>query len=253
MLVAERQRRIVELVNERESVRVTELSRLFEVTEETIRRDLEKLERDQELLRSHGGAVKLQKEALEVSYVEREIIHSEQKRAIACEAAKRVQPGDNIVLDASTTAWYMAQVIPNQPLTVITNSINVSLALSRKEQIRVISVGGMLSPKSLSFVGPLASRSLSSYHVNKAFISCQGIDLETGISDSNEWQALLRKEILAISDQTILLVDSSKFKTRTFVQITDNLEKIDCIITDYKLSKREQQLVNQLAIEFKSI
>ncbi|WEG10933.1 DeoR/GlpR family DNA-binding transcription regulator [Pullulanibacillus sp. KACC 23026] len=253
MLVADRQRKIVELVNEKISVRVTELSQLFNVTEETIRRDLEKLEKLRALRRSHGGAVRLENDSLEISYREREITNQKQKRAIAQAAIQFIEPGDKIILDASTTSWYMAQEIPNQPLTVITNSINVALALSKKDNIQVISVGGMLSPKSLSFVGPLASRSLRAYHVSKAFISCQGIDFETGISDSNEWQALLRKEILAVSDKTILLVDSSKFQTRTFVQITNSLTDIDMIITDHRLTKEEHQAMQHLSIVYKCV
>jgi DeoR/GlpR family transcriptional regulator of sugar metabolism len=253
VLAAERHRKIVEIVNNNKSVRVTELGQLFNVTEETIRRDLEKLEREHLLCRSHGGAVSLQKEVLEVSYIEREIINANQKKAIAREAVKMIKPGEKIVLDASTTAWYMAQEIPNQPLTVITNSLNVAIALSRKEHVQVISVGGILSPKSLSFVGPLASRSLSSYHVSKAFISCQGIHLETGITDSNEWQALLRKEIISISDQTILLVDSSKFQMRTFVQITNSMTDIDWIISDHQLTPIEQSEMDRLSIGYKKI
>jgi DeoR family transcriptional regulator, fructose operon transcriptional repressor len=253
VLAAERHRNIVELINKRDSVRVTELSQIFNVTEETIRRDLEKLERDHLLRRSHGGAVSLQKEISEVSYIEREITNADQKKAIAREAVKMIEPGEKIVLDASTTAWYMAQEILNQPLTVITNSLNVSLALSRKEQVNVISVGGILSPKSLSFVGPLASRSLSTYHVNKAFISCQGIQLESGITDSNEWQALLRKEIISIAEKTILLVDSSKFQTRTFVQITNTITEIDCIITDHELTPKELLIMDHLPIVYKWI
>ncbi|WEG11822.1 DeoR/GlpR family DNA-binding transcription regulator [Pullulanibacillus sp. KACC 23026] len=238
MLVAERHRKIVELVNERKSVRVSELSQLFSVTEETIRRDLEKLEQEQLLARSHGGAVSIQEDERERSYVEREILNAEEKQAIAVEAVKLIQPGDKIVLDASTTAWYMAKVLPNQPLTVVTNSIQVALELSQKDQISVISTGGILSVPSLSYIGPLANRSLKMYHVHKAFISCKGIDLVGGITDSNESQALFRQEILTVSDKTILLVDSSKFSIKTFVQIC-SVGEVDEIVTDEGLNDDE--------------
>jgi len=233
VLVAERQKKIVELVNERLSIRVTELSKIFSVTEETIRRDLEKLEKEKLLLRSHGGALTVADEQSEVSYTEREITNATEKRAIAVEAVKHIQPSDeHIVLDASTTAWYMAKELPNRPLTVITNSIQVCLELSKKEQIKVISTGGMLSAKSLSYVGPLAERSLTMYHVHKAFLSCKGVDLQGGLTDSNEWQALLKRKIMTIADETILMVDSTKFDSRTFVHIAD-LTDVDCVITDH--------------------
>ncbi len=235
VLVAERHQKIVEIVNEKLSVRVSELSQIFGVTEETIRRDLEKLEKENLLQRSHGGAVSVKKEETEIPYLEREITNATEKRKIAVEAVRLIFPGDQIVLDASTTAWYMAKELPDMPLSVITNSIKVALELSKKEQIKVISTGGMLLPESLSYVGPLAERSLQMYHVNKAFISCKGVHLNAGLSDANEWQALLKKQMMQISDETILMVDSTKFGTRTFVQVA-GLDEVDQVITDSNIS-----------------
>lgn len=252
MLVAERQRKIVELVNERLSIRVSELSEAFKVTEETIRRDLEKLEKEELLRRSHGGAISIEKNNSETSYMEREILNSTEKKAIAIEGVKLINPGDQIVLDASTTAWFMAKELEDMPLTVITNSIKVAIELSKKEHVKVISTGGMLLPNSLSFAGPLAERSLEKYFVNKAFISCQGVHLEEGLSDSNEWQALLKKKMLEIADKTILLADSSKFGVRTFVQIT-KINQIDEIITDSKLAINFVNELNEKNINLKVV
>ncbi|MED4225883.1 DeoR/GlpR family DNA-binding transcription regulator [Neobacillus cucumis] len=248
MLVAERQKKIVELVNERLSIRVTELSKIFSVTEETIRRDLEKLEKENLLIRSHGGAVSIEKEQGEVSYLEREITNAEQKKAIAASAVRLIEPGDQIVLDASTTAWYVAKELPDMPLTVLTNSIKVAIELSKKEQIKVISTGGTLLSQSLSYVGPLAERSLSMYHVNKAFLSCKGVHLERGLSDFNESQALLKKQMIEIADETILMVDSSKFGTRAFSRINP-VSNIDCIITDSKIDKETKNELNEKKIK----
>ena len=236
MLVHERQRKIVELVNRHLSVRVSELSKIFKVTEETIRRDLEKLEKETLLLRSHGGAVSVQDDQIEVSYLEREIIQRDEKKAIAYQAVKWIEPGDKIILDASSTAWYMAKAISDMPVTVVTNSIKVTVELSKKCQIKVISTGGMLLPKSLSYVGPLAERSLQMYHVNKAFISCKGVHTEGGLSDTNEWQALIKREMMEIADQTFLIVDSSKFGVRTFANIND-FNSIDHVITDSNIQE----------------
>lgn len=231
MLVAERHQKIVEIVNERTSIRVTELSDLFSVTEETIRRDLEKLEKERKLQRSHGGAISIQEEEAEIHFSERVITNVQEKKAIAYEAAKRVIEGDRIILDASTTAWYMAKALPNMPLTVITNSMKVIMELSKKEKMTVISTGGQLLPKSLSYVGPLAERSLDLYHVNKTFLSCKGVHLEAGLSDSNEQQALLKKKMIEQSDQVILMVDSSKFGKRAFSMIVPPGE-VGEVITD---------------------
>jgi DeoR family transcriptional regulator, fructose operon transcriptional repressor len=252
VLVAERRRKIVELVNERLSIRVTELSEIFSVTEETIRRDLEKLEQEKLLMRSHGGAVSIEKEPTDTPFIVREVTNAEQKKAIAREAVKSIEPGEQIILDGSTTAWYMAAQLPDMPLTVITNSIKVALELSKKEQIKVISTGGMLLSKSLSYVGPLAERSLERYYVNKLFLSCKGVDLVCGLSDANEWQALLKKQMMNISSEITLLVDSSKFGMKTFAHIA-NLDQIHHVITDEYIPAEYENWFQEKNISFKAV
>ncbi|MGM0881260.1 MAG: DeoR/GlpR family DNA-binding transcription regulator [Bacillota bacterium] len=235
MLVAERYDKIVQLVNERGSIRVTELSELCQVTEETIRRDLDRLEQAGRLRRSHGGAVSVKDQQPEIPYFEREVTHADEKKRIAEEAVKLIQPKDRILLDASTTAWYMAASMPDIPLTVLTNSIKVAMELSSKEKIEVISTGGILASRSLSYVGPLAERSLDAYHVDKAFFSCKGVHLERGISESNELQARIKHKMVGMADQVILLADSSKFGVQAFTHVAD-LSDIHTIITDGRVS-----------------
>jgi len=236
MLVAERYEKIVQLVNDRGSIRVSELSELCQVTEETIRRDLDRLEADGRLRRSHGGAVSVkERNQPETPYFEREIMHAEEKKRIAEEAITRIAQGDRILLDASSTAWYMAAIMPDIPLTVLTNSIKVATELSSKERIEVISTGGLLAQRSLSFVGPLAERSLDAYHVNKVFLSCKGVHLERGISESNELQARIKEKMIGIADEVILLTDASKFGVNAFAHVAD-LSEVDTILTDRRLS-----------------
>jgi DeoR/GlpR family transcriptional regulator of sugar metabolism len=242
MLVQERYDKIAQLVNERGSIRVTELSELCQVTEETIRRDLDRLEQAGRLRRSHGGAVSVKDQQPEIPYFEREITRAEEKKRIAEEAIKRIQPKDRILLDASSTAWYMAASMPDIPLTVLTNSIKVAMELSSKEKIEVISTGGILASRSLSYVGPLAERSLDAYHVDKAFFSCKGVHLERGVSESNELQARIKQKMVGMADQVILLADSSKFGVQAFTHVAD-LSDIDTIITDKHVSP---ELLSQL-------
>jgi len=231
MLVAERLQKIVDLVNERKSIRVSELSELCDVTEETIRRDLDKLEAEGKLARTHGGAVSLTESQKEVPYYEREVVHKEEKRRIAEEAVKLVRPKDRILLDASSTAWYMARLIPDIPLTVLTNSIKVALELSGKEKVHVISTGGILSPGSLSYVGPLAERSLELYHVDRLFLSCKGAHLERGLSESNELQALIKRRMIDAADEVVLLADFSKFGVQAFTHVA-GWDRVARVVTD---------------------
>lgn len=242
MLVAERYEKIVQLVNERGSMRVSELSELFQVTEETIRRDLDRLEQAGRLRRSHGGAVSVKEQQPEIPYFEREITHVAEKKRIAQEAIKLIEPQDRILLDASTTAWYMALNIPDISLTVLTNSIKVATELSSKEKIEVIATGGLLAQRSLSFVGPLAERSLDAYHVDKAFLSCKGVHLYRGISESNEMQARIKQKMIGMADQVVLLADSSKFGIQAFTRVAE-LNQVDIIITDRNIP---QEMLNGL-------
>lgn len=249
MLVAERHEKITAIVNDKGSIRVTELSHIFKVTEETIRRDLEKLEKEGKLQRSHGGAVSIKKEGqLELPYFEREIRNVEEKKMVAKEAVKHVVENDTIVLDASTTAWYMAKRLPDIPLRVITNSMKVAMELSTREKVTVISCGGTMLSKSLSFVGPLAIQAIEPYHVNKAFISCQGIHQERGISDSNELQALVKRKMIEIADQVYLLADYSKFGSQAFSRIAP-LADIDYMITDSKTNHSYIEALQKMKIE----
>jgi DeoR/GlpR family transcriptional regulator of sugar metabolism len=248
MLVAERHEKITSIVNEKGSIRVSELSQIFKVTEETIRRDLEKLENEGKLQRSHGGAVSIRENEIEAPYFEREIRNVKEKMAVADEAIKYVSINDRIILDASTTAWYMSKRLPDIPLTVLTNSMKVAMELANREKVTVITVGGTMLQKSLSFVGPQTNNALEYYHVNKAFISCQGIHAERGISDSNEMQALVKKKMIEISDTVYLLADYSKFGVQAFSRIAP-IQTINYMITDSKTKKEHIQAFEDLPIK----
>jgi DeoR/GlpR family transcriptional regulator of sugar metabolism len=252
MLIADRYERIVELVNERGSIRVSELSTLCQVTEETIRRDLDRLEKAGRLLRSHGGAVSLRDRQPETPYAEREIMNAAEKQQIAREAVMMIKPGDRILLDASTTAWYMASHLPDMPLTVLTNSIKVAAELSGKERIDVISTGGQLSRRSMSFVGHLAERSLELYHVDKMFFSCKGFHLERGASESNELQAMVKRKMISIAEQVILLCDSSKFGIQAFTHVATTSE-LDVVITDYSPATEQLKQLQELNIAITTV
>jgi len=231
MLLVERHRKIVEAVNRQTSLRVTELSGMFGVTEETIRRDLEKLQEQGMLIRSHGGAVALTDTSFEVHHTAREARSQTEKTAIAREALKRVRTDDTILMDSSSTVLILAKVIPDMRSTVITNSLQAAMELSTRPLVRVIGIGGTLISSSLSFVGPLAEKCLADYHVRKAFLSCKGFSMKDGVSESNELQAILKGKMLLHSDEKYLLVDGSKVGMKSlsvWAQASDLTE----VITD---------------------
>jgi DeoR/GlpR family transcriptional regulator of sugar metabolism len=234
MLIAERQRSIITIVTEGGSARVTELAKHFRVTEETIRRDLEKLESEGKLLRSHGGAVAPVATAGERHYTERQLANAREKSAIARLAVELISEGDTIVLDASSTVLQLARLLPDIDVTVLTNSIQVALALADRPRMRVVGTGGTLSSASLSFAGPQAEEALEKYFVNKAFLSCTGVDIDFGLSDINERQALFKVKMMDISARTYLLADHSKFGAKSLRRFS-RIEDVDEIITDSEL------------------
>jgi DeoR/GlpR family transcriptional regulator of sugar metabolism len=231
VLVAERHREIIALVDADKTVRVGDLARLFQVTEETIRRDLQKLDQEGKLVRSHGGAVTARNGHQEKSFSERKVSNEAEKVAIAREAVKEVREGDTILLDGSTTAWQTTRVLPDIELTVVTTAIQVCVELASRPRIRVICTGGTLSPRTLSFVGPQAEQALAGYHVNRLFFSCTGVDLDHGLSDINEAQAVLKQHMMRIADRVTLLVDAGKFGVKA-LQKFGTLSDVHQVITN---------------------
>jgi DeoR family fructose operon transcriptional repressor len=244
MLIAERQRSIITMVTEGGSARVTDLAKHFGVTEETIRRDLEKLESEGKLLRSHGGAVAPVVASGERHYTERQVANTREKSAIARLAVQLIEEGDTVVLDASSTVLHLARLLPDIDVTVLTNSIQVALVLADRPRVRVVGTGGTLSSASLSFAGPQAEESLEKYYVNKAFLSCTGVDLEFGLSDINERQALLKVKMMDIAARTYLLADHSKFGAKSLRRFS-RIEDVDEIITDSSLDADTLESIRQ--------
>ena len=232
MLAAERRANIARMAEQHGSVRVAELSRVFDVTEETIRRDLEELEKGGYLKRTYGGAVNVNGTGLELPFARRVESHREEKNLIAIYAATLVQEGETIILDASTTAlWLAKHLIDRRDLTVVTNSIQIVMELAGRPGLRVICTGGNLRDRTLAFAGPLAERAISGYYVDKVFMSGKGLTPDGGLTDSNELEVELKKAMLAAAKEKIALVDSSKLGHRAFARI-DDLSAFTTIITD---------------------
>lgn len=213
IIPAERQERIVWYVKARGSASVTELAKIFEVTNETIRRDLAVIEDQGKLLRRRGGAVS-GKVALEnAPWMERNTQNIEAKTAIALEAAKCIEEGDSVLFDASTTVLQLVKVLPDISITAITNSQAVAAELATKEKAKVIVLGGILDRPTTGTMGPLTERMLKTYHVDKAFLSCAGIHVMRGVTEVNETIGQLKAAMIAQAAVPYLLADHTKFES----------------------------------------
>ena len=245
MLAIERHRAILDLLAEQGGARVTDLAQRFDVTEETIRRDLDKLEAEGKLVRSHGGAVAAREH--EAPHWQREYVNTQEKEAIAREASKLVVEGDTILLDASSSSWFLAQRLPEVPLVVITNALHIAIALGDRPHCKVICPGGTLTPVSLSFVGSETQAMLRRYHARRAFLSCRGFDAQRGASDVSEEQAMVRRVMMEVSDECNLLVDGSKLGQRA-LSIIAPPTAFRRIITDSQADPDRCRAIEQLGL-----
>ena len=238
MLAIERKREIIARLNSDGKVIVSELARDFGVTEETIRRDLEKLDREGLASKTYGGAVSNRPSATDLPYNVRESVNVAEKQAIADKICDLIQDGERIMLDSSSTALYVIKKIKEKKnLTVITNSLKILLELADKKDWTVLSTGGALKKGALSLMGSSAEKMINSYHVDTAICSCKGLDMTLGITDSNENDCLIKQAMINSAERRILAIDSEKFDKKSFVQVCDMSERDD-IVTDTEPSER---------------
>ncbi len=235
MLAITRINQIRELVKQNRSVVVSKLADQFAVTEETIRRDLKKLEEEGVLVRVYGGAYSIEGVQNDVDYLLRETILVPEKKRIADRCLPLVNNGDSIYIDCSTTALQLAMSLTSHHLTVVTNSLRVAQVFSDSNDIHLVLIGGSLHNRSMSFLGQNASQALANYFVDKAFVSCRSLSMENGLTDSNEDRATIRRIAIERSSKTYLLLDNTKFGSTSFAHIAD-ISSIDTLITDEKVS-----------------
>ena len=225
MLARERRSQILRNLESAGAVQVTRLASELAVTDETIRRDLAKLAGEGLIVRTHGGAVRPDKDLHDMPYALRRVTNVEAKRAIAVEAAKMVRPGDVIGIDASTTGFELARLLrcdeEDAPITVVSNGLDVAKVLAGREGIRIISTGGELDEEGTSFTGPLAESAFLQFALRRAFMSCKGYDAERGPSEASLDHAAIKKTMLSIADESILLVDSSKVGVQSTCFVSD--------------------------------
>ncbi len=236
MLAAERRNLILEKLQEEKKVVVSELSELYEVSEETIRRDLDRLDKEGLAIKSYGGAVLHENTNSDMPFNIRKKENMEGKRIIAEIIRHLVDDGDHIIVGPSTTAVSIAKSLRDKErLTVITNSIEVLVELMDMEGWDVISTGGTLKGNYLALVGPKALEALTSFNADKVIMSCKGIDMEKGITDANELFSQVKKTMLHCAAQRILAVDYTKFDKVAFSQICE-ITDLDMVVTDVRPS-----------------
>ncbi|WP_130811284.1 DeoR/GlpR family DNA-binding transcription regulator [Olsenella sp. Marseille-P4559] len=236
MIGAVRRQKIAELVHEKKSASVSELASIFSVTGETIRRDLKALESEGTLKRSYGGAYVQTGVDNLVDVNIRTTAYRGSKEVIASRCLQFVNNGDTIFLDNSTTCFYIAKLLQDMRITVLTNNLMILNLLSKCPNIRLIGIGGNYSTTEKAFYGPIAELTIGRYYVDTSFLSCRSLSLKSGITDSTDRWNDVRRIVLEHSQRTYFVADYSKFDNTSFVHLCD-FNEVTGIITDHPLSE----------------
>ena len=232
MTTEQRKQKILDLLKENDSVRVTNLARLFGVSEVTIRTYLEDMEKKGLLSRVHGGAVSSYKPYYSLNLNQRLETNQQAKVAIAERVADLIQPNDTVMLNAGTTTLLVFRRFPaNYNLSIVTNSISIALEASGNPNYNVILIGGSVNTKYQFTYGNDAVNQLRKYHADKLILSVDGIDAHQGFSTYYNKEATVDVAMLEQSDCCIIAADRSKFGHSAFAKISD-LSVADYIVTN---------------------
>lgn len=250
MLAIERKNEILSILQKEQSVLVADLSQKYKVTEETIRRDLDKLEKEGFVKKTYGGAVLNENTNMDLPFKIRERANKFEKMTIARLVADRIQEGETLIMDSSSTSLMVAKNLKVfRNLTVITNSVEILLELSGCKGIKLICTGGNVRTSALSLGGKIAQEALGNFNVDKVIMSCKGIHMEKGVTDSNEFEADLKTIMAGCANEIIWAVDSSKFDRISFVKIQD-LKAGDTVVSEKPVSEQWMRYFEEKKITF---
>jgi DeoR/GlpR family transcriptional regulator of sugar metabolism len=234
MFQEERLISVLEYLKNHKRISVDEICEHYNVSRDTARRDIVKLEEQGSIIRTRGGAILPTLSKGVGNYEQRLQAEPSSKQTIGKLAASLIQDSDYLLMDASTTVLYAATEMATKHNVVVTNSIEIAAILTRKEDTVIHLLGGLLDKKHHCVFGAKAIEMLKEYHVDKLFIGTCGIT-EDGLSSPDEEDSYLAREMMRRADQVIVLADHSKFGKRLFHRLAD-FHEIDKIVTDLEPS-----------------
>jgi DeoR/GlpR family transcriptional regulator of sugar metabolism len=231
----ERREHIVRLIEEHGRARVGDLAAQFRVSAVTIRKDLLVLESERRVVRTHGGAIAVDRSQPELSFDIRERLQADEKLRIGAAGAALVHDGESIVMDASTTALAVARQLKARggwgQLTVVTNGLRIASELAGHRGITVLMLGGRVRWEALSVVGQLGDGLFSRINVQKAFLGAAGFTLDSGLSDATDEEAQIKRSMVAAAREVIAIVDHTKWERAAFATFCPT-DQIGMVLTD---------------------
>ncbi|WP_337263386.1 MULTISPECIES: L-fucose operon activator [unclassified Serratia (in: enterobacteria)] len=216
-----RHQTIVQLIRQHETLTTEDLAALLHVSKETIRRDLNVLQTQGKIIRQHGRAKSIKRDTQDSGdpFSARLKSHFTSKADIARQTLPWISPGMLIALDASSTCWYLAKQLPDIDITVFSNSVRICQELAKREHIQLISSGGLLLRKYACYVNPAILSQLKELEIDLFIFSCEGIDKQGVLWDSNSYNAEFKSLLLKRALQSLLLIDKSKMNRTSEVKI----------------------------------
>ena len=231
----ERQHRIARVVEEHGRARVADLAAQFGVSAVTIRKDLARLEQEHRVVRAHGGAVAVGRALPESAFETRERLQQDEKSWIATATVALIHDGEAIVLDASTTALYVARALKERGgwthLTVVTNGLRIASELAGYPGVSVLMLGGWVRHEAFSLVGGLGDGMFRRINVQKAIVGAAGFTLESGLSDATEEEAQIKRAMVGPAREVFAIIDHTKWGRASFATFC-RTERITCVISD---------------------
>lgn len=234
-----RQHKIIDLLQKKNFLRVSELAKHFDTTVTTIRRDMDTLEKNQLIQRTHGGAVLLKTESLMPTFSERIDAYTNEKGAIAKAASEYIRPNNIVCFDGSTSALALLQFIPKDlHFTAITTGVITAAQLCSFPNVEIIQVGGMIHHSSYTCISILSLEFIKQFNADIAFISTRAVRPLGGTYELNMDMVGEKRALISISKKVVLLADHTKFGNRSLCK-TVSINEIDTVITDDKTSKSD--------------
>lgn len=226
-----RQAQIVETLLEQGFQSVTALATAFGVTPSTIRRDLEQLEARDLVQRTHGGALPVRQ--TDAPFDLKETLHRREKVAIGKAMADRVLDGQTILLDSGTTTLEVARHLRGSRITVVTNDLQIGMAIAERKSASLVFIGGELLPNDVSMWGPTSVQQLENLRVNVAILGCDTV-MDDGLYSTSSYEIELKRTMMSIASEAFFVADSSKFGREALFKVID-LDPFTAGVTDSRL------------------
>jgi DeoR family fructose operon transcriptional repressor len=244
---------VLELLEEDGELKISELSSRFSVSEMTVRRDLEALEREGLLRRVRGGAIGTTSRSYEPPFALRAERNAEAKKRVGLAVAEMISEGETLIIDTGTTALAVAEALKDRRgLTIVTSSLRVAWLLADNAGQRVIVTGGIVRPVERSLVGALSDKAFENLYCDTYCMGVGGVDAEAGFTEFNLDDARVKQEAMRYSRRCIAAADASKLGRVAFARVAD-LEQVDLLVTDGDADPEKVERLKEAGLEIRTV